>query len=185
MWCLRLRSRGVPLAALLLWATRSDDRGCDPPRGCLVVDLCPPRRVWRAAALGYGGPAIENAVRAVVRPVQSSPLVYTGDGAGHGRPFLYAQLFVKNISSHPVRIRRCIATALDDEGQALFDWSVVGPDVLMRPGHRMGTLTPGSYGGEVAPAGVTLDAVLAVVRYRVSCEVFVWAGPFPTYDAPD
>jgi hypothetical protein len=147
---------------------------------CALLVACGERQ-----PLGYGGPAIENAVRAVVRPVQSSPLVYTGDGAGHGRPFLYAQLFVKNISSHPVRIRRCIATALDDEGQALFDWSVVGPDVLMRPGHRMGTLTPGSYGGEVAPAGVTLDAVLAVVRYRVSCEVFVWAGPFPTYDAPD
>jgi hypothetical protein len=83
---------------------------------------------------------------------------------------------VKNVSSDPVRIHRCIATALDDEGEELFYWSVVGRDVLLRPGHRMGTLTPGSYGTEVSPAGVTLDAVRAAVRRRVSCDVFLWGG---------
>ena len=131
---------------------------------------------------GYGGPPIRDAVRAMVRPVLASPMIYTGPGAGHGRPFLNTQFFIKNTSTVPVRIHRCVATALDEERRELFRTSVVGPDTLLRAGERMGSLRPGNYGGEVAPAGVTLGAVLAVARYRVSCRVYVWVGPFPTYE---
>ena len=117
-----------------------------------------------------------------MRPVMASPLIYTGLGAGHGRPFLNTQVFIKNTSTVPVRIQGCVATALDERRRELFRTSVAGPDTLLRAGERMGSLQPGNYGGEVAPAGVTLDAVRAVARYRVSCQVFVWVGPFPTYE---
>jgi hypothetical protein len=109
-------------------------------------------------------------------------MIYTGPGAGHGRPFLNTQVFIKNTSTVPVRIHRCVATALDEGRRELFRTSVVGPDTLLRAGERMGSLRPGNYGGEVAPAGVTLGAVLAVARYRVSCKAYVWVGPFPIYE---
>lgn len=142
---------------------------------------------WVAALLaacggqaGYGGPRVDGALRAVVRPAGSPHLLSAGTRVG--RPFLYTQILIKNMSSQPLRVHRCMSTALDERGVELFRERLIGPDVLFRPGERVGSLKPGTFGGQPAPPGVTLSQARAVARYAVSCEVFIWVGPFPTYE---
>jgi hypothetical protein len=129
---------------------------------------------------GYGGPRIEDALRAVVRPVRSARIL--SDGTSLDRPFLYTQVLIRNMSPQPLRVHRCMSTALDDDGAELFREQLIGPDMLLLPGQRIGSLRPGTFGGRPAPSGVTLSQASAVARYPVSCEVFVWVGPFPTYE---
>ena len=129
---------------------------------------------------GYGGPRIEGALRAVVRPVGSARIL--SDGTSLDRPFLYTQVLIRNMSPQPLRVHRCMSTALDGSGAELFREQLIGPDMLLLPGQRVGSLKPGTFGGQPAPLGVTLSQASAVARYAVWCEVFIWVGPFPTYE---
>ena len=110
-----------------------------------------PRRVRRPAAR-VRGPPISDAVRAVVRPVGEPPDLHRpGRGSGSAVP-QHAGLHQEHQHRprpHP-QMRRDGARRRRRE---LFRTSVVGPDTLLRAGERMGSLQPGTYGGEVAPAG--------------------------------
>ncbi len=125
---------------------------------------------------GYGGLPIANAVQAEARPV----LVSTGAAGTRARPYVYTQVSVENISTVPLRIHRCIATMEDNNGHPLSSTAVFEPDAFLVPGGSMRSIGTACWGEDACSARASsLDAVLAINRFNVSCEVFVWAGPTP------
>jgi hypothetical protein len=125
---------------------------------------------------GYGGPPIANALRAEARPV----LVSTGAAGTRARPYVYTQVSIENISAIPLRIHRCIASMEDHDGHLLSSGAVFEPDAFLVPGASMRSIGTACWGTDTCSSRASsLDAVLAVDRFAVSCEVFVWDGPTP------
>jgi hypothetical protein len=171
-----MRSRDVPTAGLPSWLRGNDHDGVT--RRVLVLLSIGSILVacGDGQPLGYGGPPIANAVRADARPV----LVSTGEAGTRARPYVYTQVHVENISAVPLRVHRCTATTRDNDGNLLSLTGVFDPDAFLPPGAWMRSMGTACWGGDACSSrAYSLDAVLAVTRYSVSCEVFIWAGPPP------
>lgn len=164
------------IAALIVGALVSTGCGVDLGPVPLSTKYALPR-------LGHAGARVEGAVRVVMTPTtcHRDRTTFPGSGVREGNPFFCVHAFIKNVSEETVKIRRCSAEALDEDGPHLFTVVEAIPysSGIYEPGQEFGEIGGHNRMRLLARDGITQREVTRVARYEVRCHVFQWIEPTP------